>query len=65
MNPPRRKASILGKYGPAPAQGRLPLGSDAAICTNKLEKRLLEDPELLKRISDAAVELGGAERSGN
>jgi hypothetical protein len=61
MNPPRHKYGAPGKYGPAPAQGKLPLGSDGNGAT-KLEKRLAEDPELLRRIAEFAAELGGEDR---
>lgn len=61
MNPPRHKLGAPGRYGPAPAQGKLPLGvgesSNGANAT-KLEKRLAEDPELLRRIAEFAAELG-------
>ena len=60
MNPPRTTKPIgPRRYGPAPQQGRLSLGADMNGCSNKLEKRLVEDPELLRRIAEAAVELGG------
>lgn len=59
MNPPRQKLGAPGRYGPAPAQGKLPLGGvESSAGTNKLEKRLIEDPELLRRIAEFAAELG-------
>lgn len=64
MNPPRHKYGAPGRYGPAPAQGKLPLGADSASSNNgatKLEKRLAEDPELLRRIAEFAQELGGGD----
>jgi hypothetical protein len=60
MNPPRHKYGAPGRYGPAPAQGKLSLNGDGHGAT-KLEKRLAEDPELLRRIAEFAQELGGNE----
>ena len=61
MLPPRHKQNGHHRYGPAPQQGKLPLGADAAGSVTRLEKRLAEDPELLRRIAEFAAELG-AER---
>ena len=64
MNPPRHKYGAPGRYGPAPAQGRLALSGDNAGGSNgatKLERRLAEDPELLRRIAEFAQELGGGD----
>ena len=64
MLPPRHKQNGHHRYGPAPQQGKLPLGADAMGNVTKLEKRLAEDPELLRRIAEFAAELG-AERNSN
>jgi len=60
--PPRPKQNGHHRYGPAPQQGKLSLSADNAGGSNgttKLEKRLAEDPELLRRIAEFAQELGG------
>lgn len=58
MIPPRHKQNGHHRYGPAPQQGKLPLGAESNGSPTKLEKRLAEDPELLRRIAEFAVELG-------
>lgn len=65
MLPPRHKQNGHHRYGPAPQQGKLSLSADNASGSNgttKLEKRLAEDPELLRRIAEFAQELGGDDR---
>lgn len=63
MLPPRHKQNGQHRYGPAPTQGKLPLAPEASgNGVTKLEKRLAEDPDLLRRIAEFAAELG-ADRS--
>ena len=66
MLPPRHKQNGQHRYGPAPTQGKLPLNADASASNGvtKLEKRLAEDPDLLRRIAEFAAELG-ADRSNS
>lgn len=64
MLPPRHKQNGHHRYGPAPTQGKLPLGAEAnGNGVTKLEKRLAEDPELLRRIAEFAAELGDDKRN--
>lgn len=59
MLPPRPKQNGHHRYGPAPTQGKLPLAAEGnGNGATKLEKRLAEDPELLRRIAEFAAELG-------
>lgn len=64
MLPSRPKHNGNHRYGPAPTQGKLPLGAEAnGNGVTKLEKRLAEDPELLRRIAEFAQELGEDKRN--
>ena len=63
MNPPRYKQNGHHRYGPAPTQGKLPLGAESNGSPTKLEKRLAEDPDLLRRIAEFAAELGSEQKS--
>ena len=56
MPPHDIKPHTPRRFGPPPAQGALPLGQSGEAA-NRLEQRLVKEPELLRRIAEAAVAL--------